>query len=376
MLSLRFCAYTSSHFSHALLTFCLVALPLFCACSPDRNRGGETAGGNASGGGAVRVAGGGATFPAPLYQKWLSEYGNVAPNSRLDYQATGSSAGINGLLDGTIDFGGTDAPMNDDALAKASSPILHIPTVLGAVVVTYNPATSNQQLRFSPETLASIFLGKITRWNDAAIRADNPGTNLPDAEIAVISRSDGSGTSNVFTDYLSKVSSEFKQQVGTTTAPRFPVGQGAKGNDGVTAQIQQTPNTIGYVELVYAKRNNLPIALIKNSAGNFVEPSLESVGAAAAESLPTTPEDLRVSITNAGGANAYPIASYTYILLYQNQKDAAKGKAVVDFLWWGLHDGANFARELNYAPLPPAILARAEAKLNSVAANNQLLRQQ
>lgn len=357
---------------YALLIFCLVAL--LPACSPDRNRTGES-GATSSTGGAVRVAGGGATFPAPLYQKWLSEYGKVNQNARIDYQATGSSAGVNGLLDGTIDFGGTDAPMTNDALAKAQSPVLHIPTVLGAVVVTYNPAISNQPLRFSPETLAKIFLGKITRWDDAAIKADNPNVNLPAAEIAVVYRSEGSGTTKVFTDYLSKVSPEWNQQVGADTSVRFPAGQGAKGNDGVTAAIQQTPNTIGYVELVYAKKNNLPVAQIKNSSGNYVEPTIESITAAAAESLPMTPEDLRVSITNPSGANAYPIASYTYIILHQNQADSAKGKAIVDFLWWGLHDGAGFARELSYAPLPPAILSRAEAKLDSVTANGQRLRQ-
>lgn len=347
-----------------------LALSIAAGCSP--NRGGNSL---AEAGGTIRVAGGGATFPVPVYQKWLSEYGKINPNARIDYQGTGSSAGINGLVEGTIDFGGSDAPMTDPALAKASSPVLHIPTVLGAVVITYNPAISNQPLRFSPETLAGIFLGKIKRWDDAAVKSDNPNATLPAAEINVVYRSEGSGTSNVFTDYLSKVSPEFQQQVGTSTSPRFPVGQGAKGSDGVTQQIQSTPNTIGYVELVYAKTNKLPIAQIKNSAGTFTEPTLESVAAAAAESLPTTPEDLRVSITNPAGANVYPIASYTYILLFQNQNDAAKGKAIVDFLWWGLHDGAPFARELFYAPLPPEILTRAEAKLKSVTANGQALRQ-
>jgi len=352
-----------------VLSFAL-ALSVAAGCSP--NRGDNSL---AESGGTIRVAGGGATFPDLIYQKWLSEYGKINPNARIDYQPTGSSDGINGLLEGTIDFGGSDSPMADDVMAKASSPVLHIPTVLGAVVITYNPAVSAQPLRFSPATLAGIFLGKIARWDDAAIKADNPNAMLPSTEINVVSRAGGSGTSAAFTDYLSKISPEFEQQVGKSTSPRFPVGQSAKGNDGVTASVQQTPNAIGYIEIAFAKKNNLPVAQIKNSAGNFIEPTLESVAAAAAESLPTTPEDLRVSITNPAGANAYPIASYTYILLFQNQKDAAKGKAIVDFLWWGLHDGAPFARELFYAPLPPEILTRAEAKLKSVTANNQPLRQ-
>lgn len=350
--------------------FLLCASSLFIACNPDRNR---TGGGTE--GGTVRVAGGGATFPALLYQKWLSEYSKVNPNARIDYQPTGSSDGVNGLLDGTIDFGGTDEPMNEEAMRKANGAVLHIPTVLGAVVITYNLGDLNQPLRFSPDSLAGIYLGKIRRWDDSAIKADNPGVNLPAAEITVVHRAGGSGTSAIFTDYLSKVSPEFAQRVGKSTSPSFPVGQGAKGNDGVTAAVQQTPNSIGYVELVYAETNNLPVAQIKNSAGNYAAPTLEAVAAAAAESLPTTPEDLRVSITNPSGANVYPVASYTYILLYQDQRDGAKGKALVDFLWWALHNGSGFARELSYAPLPPQILSRAEAKLDSVTANGQRLRQ-
>jgi phosphate transport system substrate-binding protein len=245
--------------------------------------------------------------------------------------------------------------------------------VLGAVVVTYNLAGVAQPLKFSPVVLADIFLGNVKRWDDARIKADNPGVKLPDADIAVVHRSDGSGTSAVFTDYLSKVSPAWKDKVGMSKTPTWPVGQGGKGNEGVTGTIKQQPNTIGYVELTYAKQNRLPIALIKNASGSFVEPTLNAV-TAAAESLAATPDDLRVSITNAAGANAYPISSYTYVLVLKDQPDAAKGKALVDFLRWGLHDGTQFAKALDYAPLPPDILKRAEAKLNSITFGGKTLR--
>jgi phosphate transport system substrate-binding protein len=320
---------------------------------------------------AVKLQGAGATFPNPLYQKWLSEYGKLNPQVRIDYQSIGSGGGIKQIKEQTVDFGASDAPMSDADLNSAPSSILHIPTVLGAVVITYNLQGITEPLRFSPDVIADIFLGKIKRWDDARIRADNQGVNLPAADISVVHRSDGSGTSAVFTDYLSKVSAGWKAQVGAGTSPNWPVGQGGKGNEGVTGQIKQTPNTLGYVELAYAV---LPVALIKNSAGNFVEPSLDGV-TAAAESVAATPEDLRVSITNASGASAYPISSYTYMLVYQEQKDAAKGKALVDFLWWGIHDGEKFAKDLQYAPLPPEVVKRAEAKINSITSAGKPLRQ-
>jgi phosphate transport system substrate-binding protein len=265
--------------------------------------------------------------------------------------------------------------MTDDELKKAQGEVVHIPVVLGAVVVTYNLAGVAQPLRFSPEVLADIFLGKIKRWDDARVKADNPGASLPAADIGVVHRSDGSGTSAVFTDYLSKVSAEWKEKVGASKTPTWPAGQGGKGNEGVTGAIKQQPNSIGYVELIYAKQNQLPAALIKNAAGNFVAPSLEAVTAAAAESVAATPEDLRVSITNAAGAGAYPISSYTYVLLSKDQPDAAKGKALVEFLWWGLHDGTQFARALDFAPLPDEIRTRAEAKLNAITSGGKTLRQ-
>jgi phosphate transport system substrate-binding protein len=246
--------------------------------------------------------------------------------------------------------------------------------VLGAVVITYNLAGTGQTLHFSPEVVADVFLGKIKKWNDAKIAADNAGVKLPAADITVVHRSDGSGTSGVFTDYLSKVSPEWKEKVGSGPSPSWPVGIGGKGNEGVTGQVKNTPNTIGYVELAYAVQNNLPVARIKNASGSFIEPSIDAVIAAAAASAQNTPDDLRVSITNAAGADAYPISSYTYILVYKNQKDAAKGKALVDFLWWGIHDGENFAKELRYAPLPADIVKRAELKINSITSGGAPLR--
>jgi phosphate transport system substrate-binding protein len=247
--------------------------------------------------------------------------------------------------------------------------------VLGAVVITYNLAGVNQPLRFSPEVIADIFLGKIKKWNDPKIAADNSGVTLPATDITVVHRSDSSGTSAVFTDYLSKVSPEWKEKVGAGVAPSWPVGNGGKGNEGVTGQVKQTPNTIGYVELAYAVQNKLPVAQVKNASGSFITPSIDAVTAAASASAGNTPEDLRVSITNASGPQAYPISSYTYILVYKNQKDAGKGKALVDFLWWGIHDGEGFAKELQYAPLPADIVKRAEGKINSITANGAALRQ-
>lgn len=342
-----------------------LALSLALGCS---GRGG-------SGGGAVRLQGTGASFPNPIYQKWLSEYGKVNTNVSINYESTGSGAGIKGIQSGTVDFGASDAPMTDAELKGAPGEIVHVPTVIGAVVITYHLKDVSKPLRFSSDVLADIFLGKIKKWNDPRIKADNEGVNLPAADITVVHRSDASGTSAVFTDYLSKVSPEWKQNVGADKSPKWPVGVGGKGNEGVTGQIKQTPNTIGYVELAYATQNKLPVALIKNKAGQFVEPSLDRVTAAAAESLATTPEDLRVSITDASGANTYPISSYTYILVYKDQKDAAKGKALVDFLWWGVHDGEQYAKDLQYAPLPAEIVKRVETKLNAITSGGKPLRQ-
>ena len=331
-------------------------------------------GGGSGSGGSVSLQGAGATFPNPLYQKWLSEYGKVHPNVKIDYQSIGSGGGIKQLKEQTVDFGASDAPMKDEDLKAAPGEILHIPTVLGAVTITYNLEGVKTPLKFSSDVIADIFLGKIKKWNDPKIAADNAGVTLPANDITVVTRAESSGTSAVFTDYLSKVSPEWKEKVGAGTSPKWPVGISGKGNEGVTGQVKNTPNTIGYVELAYAVQNKLPVAQIKNSAGNFIDPSIDAVIGAASALAANTPEDLRVSITNAAGPQAYPISSYTYILVYKNQKDAAKGKALVDFLWWGIHDGEGFAKELQYAPLPADIVKRAEAKINSVTAGGTALR--
>jgi len=325
-------------------------------------------------GGEVRLQGAGASFPNPLYQKWLSEYGKLNANVKIDYQSIGSGGGIKQIQARTVDFGASDAPMKDEDLKAAPGEIPHIPTVLGAVVITYNLAGVSQPLRFSPEVIADIFLGKIKKWSDPKIKTDNAGVNFPNADITVVHRSDSSGTSAVFTDYLSKVSPEWKEKVGSGASPNWPAGIGGKGNEGVTGQVKQTPNTVGYVELAYAVQNKLPAALVKNKAGNFVEPTIDAVTEAAARSIATTPDDLRVSITDAAGATAYPISSYTYVLAYKVQSDAAKGKALVDFLWWGIHDGEQFAKQLEYAPLPDEIIKRAEAKISSITAGGKPLR--
>ena len=330
--------------------------------------------GGGSSNGSVSLQGAGATFPNPLYQKWFSEYGKLHGNIKIDYQSIGSGGGIKQLKEQTVDFGASDAPMKDEDLKSAPGEILHIPTVLGAVIITYNLEGVKAPLKFSPDAIADIFLGKVKKWNDPKIAADNPGVTLPSTDITVVTRTESSGTSAVFTDYLSKVSPEWKEKVGAGTAPRWPVGISGKGNEGVTGQVKSTPNTIGYVELAYAVQNKLPVAQIKNSAGNYIDPSIDSVTAAAAASAGTIPDDLRVSITNGSGPQTYPISSYTYILVYKNQKDAAKGKALVDFLWWGIHDGEGFAKELLYAPLPADIVKRAEAKINSVTAGGAALR--
>ncbi|MDQ1590425.1 MAG: phosphate transport system substrate-binding protein [Pyrinomonadaceae bacterium] len=348
-----------------------VALAFASGCSGERADNTATPG---AGGETIRLQGAGATFPNPLYQKWLSEHGKLNPQVRIDYQSIGSGGGIQQIQSQTVDFGASDAPMSDEDLKKAPGAILHIPTVLGAVVITYNLEGVAEPLRFSPDVVADIFLGRVKRWDDARIKADNPGVALPATDISVVHRSDGSGTTAVFTDYLAKVSPEWKASPGAGKSVDWPVGIGGKGNEGVSGQVKKTPNTIGYVELVYAVQTKLPVALVKNKSGNFVAPSLDAVTAAAAEMLATTPPDLRVSITDAAGATAYPISSYTYILVYKEQKDAAKGKALVDFLWWSIHDGERFARDLQYSPLPAEIVEKASAIINSITAGGKTLR--
>src|SRR6266850_5408679 len=294
-------ALKSPRIAAILLMTSLVLLGLACS-----------GGGSGPGaGGEIKLQGAGATFPNPLYQKWISEYGKLHPKVLIDYQSIGSGGGIKQIQAQTVDFGASDAPMTDAELKGSPGELVHIPTVLGAVVVTYNVPSITQPLNLSAEVIADIFLGKIKKWNDPRLKQDNPSASLPATDITVVHRAEASGTSFVFTDYLSKVSPEWKEKVGTDKAPKWPVGQGGKGNEGVTGQIKQQPNTIGYVELAYAVQNKLPVALVKNASGVFVEPSVDAVTAAAAASAATTPDDLRVSITNADGAGAYPISSYT-----------------------------------------------------------------
>lgn len=355
-----------------LFFFCLPVLAtVFVACSGQPIGNSNTA----ETGGAIRLVGSGASFPKPIYEKWVSEFGKINPNAKIDYQSTGSSAGIKAVQQQTSDFGASDAPMTDEEMKAAQGgEILHIPTVLGAVVLTYNVEGLSAPLRLSPPTVVDIFLGKIKKWNDDALKADNPNVNLPDKEIMVVYRSDGSGTTNVFNDYLGKVSEEWTIKGQNMTLPQG-VGIGAQRNDGVMGQVKQTPNTIGYVELTFAKANNLPTVSIKNAAGNFVEANIDTVTAAAAESVSKTADDLRADITNAAGANAYPISSYTYILAYKEQKDAIKGELLADFLWWATHDGQSFARDLHYAPLPPEIVTKVESRLKMMTAGGKALRQ-
>jgi phosphate transport system substrate-binding protein len=310
---------------------------------------------------SLLINGAGATFPFPLYSKWFNEYNQKNPDLKFNYQSIGSGGGIKQITEKTVDFGATDAPMSEAELQKAPG-VVHIPTVLGAVAVVYNGGPAD--LKLSGDVLADIFLGKITKWNDPKIAALNPGGKLADTAITVAHRSDGSGTTAVFTDYLAKVSPAWKAQVGASKSVKWPVGLGGKGNEGVTGLVKSTPGTIGYVELAYAKQNKMAMAALKNAEGAFVMPSIESTSEAAAGV--TMPPDFRVSITDAKGKGAYPISSFTYILLYKDQTDANKGKALAQFLWWAIHDGQKLAGPLDYAPLPKAVATRVEATLRGI----------
>jgi phosphate transport system substrate-binding protein len=304
--------------------------------------------------------GAGATFPYPMYSKWFNVYTQVDPSVRFNYQSIGSGGGIKQITEQTVDFGASDGPMTDEQLRAAPGHIMHFPTVMGAVVLTYNVEGVPKGLKLTPEAVAGIFLGKITKWNDPQLVAANPGVALPPRDIVVVHRSDGSGTSYIFTDYLSKISKDWNNKVGTGTSVNWPVGLGGKGNEGVTGLVKQTPFSLGYVELIYATSNKLPFADVKNEAGAFVSPSLDSVTAAAAGFAQSIPADFRVSITNAPGAAAYPISGMTWLLVYEKQKDAEKGKKLVQFLNWMTRDGQKYAPELGYAPLPGELLARVQ----------------
>jgi phosphate transport system substrate-binding protein len=309
--------------------------------------------------------GAGATFPYPMYSKWFSEYHKLHPEIQINYQSIGSGGGIRQVLNGTVDFGASDGPMTDDMLKEAKVKILHMPTVMGADVPAYNVPGVSGELKFTPETLAGIFLGKITKWNDKEITVVNPGVNLPDRDIIVVHRSDGSGTTYIWTDYLSKVSSEWQSQVGKGTSVKWPIGLGGKGNEGVAGSIRQLQGAIGYVELIYAVQNNITYGSVKNAAGNFVKASLESVTAAAA-SAPKMPADFRVSITNAPGKDAYPISSFTWLLIPEQSKDPAKGKILADFLNWMVSDGQKMTAALSYAPLPESVVQKEKEAIKLV----------
>ena len=310
--------------------------------------------------------GAGATFPYPMYSKWFSKYHDAHPDIQFNYQSIGSGGGIRQVLAGTVDFGASDGPMTDQQLAEAKTKILHVPTVLGAVVPAYNVSGVSGEIRFTPEALAGIFLGKITNWNDKAIASANPGVNFPkDEPIVVIHRSDGSGTTFIFTDYLSEVSSDWQGQVGKGTSVKWPVGLGGKGNEGVAGMIRQMQGSIGYIELIYAVQNKITYGIVKNAAGEFVKASLDSVTAAAA-SVKSMPADFRVSITNAPGKDAYPISSFTWLLIPAQSKDAAKGKIIADFLNWMVDDGQKMTADLTYAPLPPSVVTKVKAEIKQV----------
>jgi phosphate transport system substrate-binding protein len=313
------------------------------------------------------LTGAGATFPNPIYTKWFDAY-NKKTGVQINYQSIGSGGGIKQYTEGTVDFGASDGPMNDDQLQGVGGHVLHIPTVMGAVVLTWNlPALGDKQLHFDGPTVSDIYLGKITKWNDKRLVALNPGVTLPNADIIVVHRSDGSGTSYIFTDYLSKVSAEWKAKVGKATAVNWPVGLGGKGNEGVTQQVKQAEGALGYVELIYAIANKLPYGQVKNTAGAFVTPSLESVTQAAASAKFAKDTDFRVSITNAPGQGAYPISSFTWLLVRPDMKDPAKAKAMKDFLAWMITPEAqSMASDLAYAPLPPEVTALIKDRLQTL----------
>jgi phosphate transport system substrate-binding protein len=308
----------------------------------------------------VLINAAGATFPYPIYAKWFQEYGNKDTNVQINYQSIGSGGGIRQLTERTVDFGASDMPMTNEQISKMSIKPLHFPTVLGGVVPTYNIPGVTAELKFTPQALAGIYLGKVKEWDDPAIKGPNSGVNLPHAGIVVVHRSDGSGTTFVFTDYLSKVSPAWKQEVGANTSVHWPVGLGAKGNEGVAGLVKQTPHALGYVELIYALQNKMTYGAIRNSAGTFLRADLQSVTDAAAGAAKNMPDDFRVSITNAPGKNAYPISSFTWLLIPSKIADAQKRQAITGFLHWMLTDGQQYCAGLGYAPLPKAVVAKEE----------------
>lgn len=312
-----------------------------------------------------RLTGAGASSPYPLYSKWVEEYKDVEPNTLVDYMSIGSGGGIKGIIDNTIDFAGTDTPMTDEELSRVSGSVLHIPALIGAVAITYN-LPDKPVLNLDGQAIADIFLGKIEKWNDPRLVALNPGISFPDSDIAVIHRSDGSGTTYVFSDYLSDISPSWKNGPGKGKSIEWPIGMGAKGNEGVAGQVAQVEGSIGYVELAYAVKNGLPSALIQNKAGKFIEPSTASATAAASAAAVNLPDDMRVSIVNAPGETSYPLATFSFLLVCQEQKNQAKGRALAQFLWWAVHEGQVYTTDLYFAPLPESITKALEPQIKQM----------
>jgi phosphate transport system substrate-binding protein len=342
--------------------FSILAIAFFCTSCADTGRTHAAA----PQAGQVLINGAGATFPNPIYSKWFNEYHKKFPQIQINYQSIGSGGGIRQVIEGTVDFGATDGPMTDEQNAQAKTKILHFPTVLGAVVPAYNIPGVTQEINFTPEALAGIFLGKITKWNDPELKKANGALNLPDKNIVVIHRSDGSGTTYVWVDYLSKVSPAWKSKVGVNTSVNWPIGLGGKGNEGVAGLIQQTPNSIGYVELIYAIQNKMGYGKVRNSEGSFVKADLASVTMAASSTAKAMPADFRVSITNAAGKDVYPISSFTWLLIPSKIQDQAKKKALKDFLQWMLTDGQNMVEALSYAKLPKEVVAMEQKAISGI----------
>ncbi|MEQ1573820.1 MAG: phosphate ABC transporter substrate-binding protein PstS [Vicinamibacterales bacterium] len=337
------------------------------ACGGNSSEPASTSGAaGASASGNVQINGAGATFPYPIYSKWFSEYNKLHPEVQINYQSIGSGGGIRQLTNQTVFFGATDGPMTDEQMKSAPGPILHLPAVLGAVVPVYNVPGIEGELKFSGSLIADIYLGTVKTWDDPAIAKLNPGVKLPATDITVVHRSDGSGTTYIFVDFLSKTSPAFKKKVGVNTSVNWPAGVGGKGNEGVAGLVSQTPGSIGYVELIYALQNKISFGAVQNLAGEFVKASVDAVTKAAEGAAASMPSDFRVSITNAPGAGAYPISSFTWILLYEAPKDAASSRIMVDFMRWALTDGQKQATELGYAQLPSAVVQMEMAALDRV----------
>jgi phosphate transport system substrate-binding protein len=354
-------------------TMMMVALAAGCSRPGGTSDSSDAAASGRGESATVILNGAGATFPFPLYSKWMDVYNKAHPGVRINYQSIGSGGGIRQITERTVDFGASDAPMTDEELAKAPGPILHVPMTLGAVALTYNVPEVKTKLRVTADIIAGIFLGEITRWNDDKIASDNPGVKLPASPITVVHRSDGSGTTAILTEYLSSVVPRWKEKVGAGKSVRFPVGLGAKGNEGVSGQMRTTPGSFGYAELAYAIETGLSYASVRNTSDNDVEPTIDAITAAAATLSAKLPEDMRAFVVNAPGANAYPLSAFSYILVYREQPDKRKGKMLAEFLWWAVHEGQKYGAPLHYAPLPPDAVGRVERQLRTMKAEDQAL---